>query len=195
MQIRPEAGMRTVWEVLRVLWAVGCVPVGALLLVVMVICGFSFPFFFGITSSAPSGVRWLFWALILYFAGGGWLLLRVDQHYAAQLRQLVANLRPQGFMPDVEVYAKMSDAYLAVDSTARRLLAYPVEGAVHIFQIDEVNSWRVVPVGKRNHRLELLTSSALVPMFSVALKPTEVLAIEARLQTVLSGQRFAGCFS
>jgi hypothetical protein len=187
--------MRIVWEMLKVLWAVGCVPVGFLLLVVMVTCGFSFPFFFGFTSDAPSGVRWLFWALILYFAAGGWLLLRVDQHYAVQLRQLVANLRPQGFTPDVEVYAKLSDAYLSVDSNARRLLVYPVEGAVHFFQMDEVNSWRIVPVGKRNHRLELLTSSARVPMFSVVLKPTEVPAIEARFQAVLGAQRFAGSFS
>ena len=37
--------MRLVWELIRVAWAVGCLPIGALLLVVLVLTGFNLPFF------------------------------------------------------------------------------------------------------------------------------------------------------
>jgi DNA replication protein DnaC len=40
-------------------------------------------------------------------------------------------------------------------------------------------------VGKHNHRLEVLTSNLDVPVFSLVLKPTEVLNTEARLDTLL----------
>ncbi|MCO3772824.1 hypothetical protein QOU27_22360 [Pseudomonas aeruginosa] len=177
--------MRLVWELLRTLWAVGCITVGALLLVVMVLCGFNVPFFLGISGGADPVVRWLFWALVLYFVGGVWLFLWVDQRYAGKLKQLAAELQVQGFRPQVEVFAKMSDAYLGIDGSARRLLAYPVDGAGHFFQLDEINSWRIVPIGKRNHRLELLTSNLRVPAFGLVLKPAEVLTTEARLVALL----------
>ncbi|ENY9925306.1 TPA: hypothetical protein ACUUB5_001444 [Pseudomonas aeruginosa] len=123
--------MRQVWELLRTLWAVGCIPVAALLLVVMVLCGFNFPFFLGISGGADPVVRWLFWALVLYFVGGGWFFFWVDQRYAGKLKRLAAEFQAQGFQPQVEVFAKMSDAYLGIDESARRLLAYPVDGAGH----------------------------------------------------------------
>lgn len=79
----------------------------------------------------------------------------------------------------------MNDAYSGIDGSACRLLAYPVEGAGHFFQFDEVHSWRIVPVGKRNHRLEVLTRNLDVPVFSLVLRPIEVLNTEARLRTLL----------
>ncbi|ENB7452811.1 hypothetical protein EIM14_23970 [Pseudomonas aeruginosa] len=177
--------MRLVWELLRTLWAVGCIPVGALLLVVMVLCGFNLAFFLGISGGADPVVRWLFWTLIMYLVGGGWLLLWVDQRYAGKLKQLAAEFKLQGFQPQFEVFAKMSDAYLGIDGPSRRLLAYPVDGAEHFFRLDEINSWRIVPVGKRNHRLELLTSNPKVPLFSLALKPAQVPHTEAKLHALL----------
>lgn len=42
--------MRQVWELVRTLWAVGCIPIAALLLVLMVLCGFNVPF--------EQGVQW-----------------------------------------------------------------------------------------------------------------------------------------
>jgi hypothetical protein len=123
--------MRLIWELLRTLWAVGCIPVGALLLVVMVLCGFNLAFFLGISGGADPVVRWLFWTLVMYFVGGGWLLLWVDQRYAGKLKQLAAEFKLQGFQPQFEVFAKMSDAYLGIDGPSRRLLAYPVDGAEH----------------------------------------------------------------
>ncbi len=79
--------MRQVWELFRVLWAVGCLPVGTLLLVVVVLCGFSLPFFLGFSGDADPAVRWLFWALAIYFFGGAWLFWCVDQRYAEKLKQ------------------------------------------------------------------------------------------------------------
>jgi hypothetical protein len=43
--------MRLVWELIRVAWAVGCLPIGALLLVVLVLTGFNLPFFLGFSNS------------------------------------------------------------------------------------------------------------------------------------------------
>lgn len=177
--------MRLVWELLRTLWVVGCIPVGVLLLFVMVLCGFNLPFFLGISGGADPVVRWLFWALVLYFVGGVWLFVWIDQRYAGKLKRLAAGFQAQGFRPQVEVFAKMSDAYLGIDESARRLLAYPVDGAGHFFQLDELSSWRIVPAGKRNHRLEVLTRNPRLPVFSLVLKPTEVLTTEARLAAVL----------
>lgn len=177
--------MRATWELLRAIWAVGCIPIGALLLIVLILSGFNLAFFLGISDGAHPVVRWLFWALILYFVGGVWLFSWVDQRYVGKLKQLAAMFHAQGFRPQVEVFAKMSDAYLGIDGSARRLLAYPVDGAGHVFQLDEISSWRIVPVGKRNHRLELLTSNLQVPVFSLVLKPTEVLTTEARLTALL----------
>lgn len=177
--------MRTMWELLRVLWAVGCIPIGALLLIVLVLCGFNLAFFLGISSGADPVVRWLFWALVLYFVGGVWLFWWGDQCYAGKLKLLAAGFQDQGFRPQVEVFAKMSDAYLGIDGAACRLLAYPVDGQGHFFQLDEISSWRIVPAGKRNHRLELLTNNLQVPVFSLVLKPAEVLTTEARLATIL----------
>lgn len=177
--------MRQLWELFRVLWAVGCLPVGALLLVVVVLCGFSLPFFLGFTNSADPAIRWLFWALVFYFVGGVWLFWRVNQRYGEKLRRLVTGFQTSNFQPQIEVFAKINDAYLGIDGSARRLLAYPVKGAEHFFQFDEINSWRIVPVGKHNHRLEVLTSNLDVPVFSIVLKPAEVLNTEARLNTLL----------
>ncbi len=177
--------MRLVWDMFRTLWAVGCIPAGALLLVVMVLCGFSLPFFLGMSGGADPVVRWFFWTLVVYFVGGVWLFWWVDQRYAGKLKQLASEFQAQGFRPQVEVFAKMSDAYLGIDESARSLLAYPVDGAGHFFQLDEISSWRIVPVGKRNHRLEVLTRNPRLPVFSLVLKPTEVLTTEARLAAVL----------
>jgi len=62
--------MRVLWEFFRVLWAIGCLPIGALLLVVLILCGFSLPFFLGFSGGADPVVRWLFWTLVFYFVGG-----------------------------------------------------------------------------------------------------------------------------
>lgn len=115
--------MRPVWELLRAMWAVGCIPVAALLLIVLVLCGFNLAFFLGISSGTDPAVRWLFWALVLYFVGGVWLFWWGDQRYAGKLKLLAAEFQAQGFRPQVEVFAKMSDAYLGIDGAARRLLA------------------------------------------------------------------------
>ncbi len=177
--------MRSAWELVRAIWAVGCIPIGALLMIVLVLCGFNLAFFLGISSGADPVVRWLFWASVLYFVGGVWLFVWVDQRYAGKLKRLAAGFQAQGFRPQVEVFAKMSDAYLGIDESTRSLLAYPVDGAGHFFQLDEISSWRIVPVGKRNYRLEVLTRNLRLPVFSLVLKPTEVLATEARLAAVL----------
>ena len=177
--------MRQIWELFRVLWIVGSLPVGALLLVVVVLCGFNLPFFLGFSDGADPAIRWLFWALAFYFVGGGWLFWRVNQHYADKLKLLAAGLQSAGFEPQLEVFAKINDAYLGIDGSTRRLLAYPVKGAEHFFSFDEINAWRIVPVGKHNHRLEVLTSNLDVPVFSLVLKPTEVLNTESRLGTLL----------
>lgn len=160
----------------------GGLPVGVLLLVIVVLCGFNLPLFLGISGGADPAIRWLFWALVFYFAGGTWLFRRVDQHYAEKLKQLVAGFQAAGFQPQIEVFAKINDAYLGIDGSARRLLAYPVKGAEHFFRCDEINSWQIVPSGKRNHRLEVLTSNLDIPVFSLVLRPTEVLNTEARLR-------------
>lgn len=177
--------MRVLWELFLVLWAIGCLPVGALLLVVVVLCGFSMPFFLGFPGGADPAVRWVFWALAFYFVGGAWLFWCVDQRYAKKLKRQVAGFLAVGFHPHVEIFAKMSNAYLGIDSSARRLLTYPVRGAEHFFWFDEVNSWRIVQAGKRSHRLEVLTSNLDVPVFSIVLRSTEVLSTEARLSSLL----------
>lgn len=105
----------------------------------------------------------------------------LNQRYAEKLKQLVA-----GFQPQLEVFAKINNAYVGIDGSARRLLAYPVKGAEHFFRFDEINAWRIVPVGKHNYRLEVLTSKVDVPVFSLVLKPIEVLNTEARLDTLLA---------
>lgn len=176
--------MRQVWELFRVLWVVGCLPVGALLLVVVVLCGFNLPFFLGFTGGADPAIRWLFWALALYFVGGAWLFWRVNQRYGEMLKRLVTGFQTAGFQPQIEVFAKINDAYLGIDGSARRLLAYPVRGEEYFFRFDEISSWRIVPVGKYNHRLEVLTSNLDVPVFSIVLRPAEVLNTEARLKTL-----------
>lgn len=175
--------MRLVWELFRVAWAVG-LPVGALLLVVVVFSGLNLPFFLGLTSSENPAIRWLFWVLILYFVGGGWLFSRVNQSYAEKLKRMVMGYQADGFHPQIEVFAKINDAYLGIDASSNRLLAYPIADKGHFFRLDEIRSWRIVPVGNSNHRLELLTSNLAIPTFSLALKPTEVISTEARLHTV-----------
>lgn len=70
--------MRSAWELLRAMWAAGCIPIGALLLIVLVLCGFDLAFFLGTSGEADPVVRWLFWALVLYFVGGVWLFSWVD---------------------------------------------------------------------------------------------------------------------
>lgn len=89
------------------------------------------------------------------------------------------------FQPQIEVFANINDAYLGIDGSARRLLAYPVKGAEHFFRFDEINSWRIAPVGKHNYRLEVLTSNLDVPVFCIVLRPAQVLNTEARLKTLL----------
>ncbi|NNB26180.1 hypothetical protein HBN92_16195 [Pseudomonas fragi] len=176
--------MRQVWELFRVLWAVGCLPVGALLLVVVALCGFNLPFFLGFTGGADPAIRWLFWVLMFYFSGGVWLFRQVNQRYAEKLKRIVAEYQVDGFHPQVEVFAKINDAYVGVDLQSNRLLAYPVGQSGQIFRLDEIRSWRIVPVGKSNHRLELLTSDLAVPTFSLALKSADVTSTEARLHAV-----------
>jgi hypothetical protein len=178
--------MRLVWELFRVAWAVGCLPVGALLLVVMVFSGFDLTFFLGLTSSEDPAIRWMFWVLVLYFVGGGWLFSRVNQRYAEKLRRMVAGYQAEGFHPQVEVYAKINDAYIGVDLQSKRLLAYPVGQHGHLFRLDEIRSWRILPVGKNNHRLELWTSDLAIPMFSLALRTMDVTNTEARLHAIFS---------
>lgn len=177
--------MRLLWEFIRVVWAVGCLPVGALLLTVVILCGFSLSFFLGLSGGADPAVRWLFWALVTYFVGGAWLFWCVDQRCAEKLKRHVAGFQAVDFHPYLEIFAKMSDAYLGIDASARRLLVYPVNGAEHFFRFDEVNTWRIVPAGKRNHRLEVLTNNLDVPVFSIVLRSTEVLSTEARLSSLL----------
>ena len=178
--------MRLVWELLCVAWAVGCLPVGALLLVVVVFSGFNLPFFLGFTSSEDPAIRWLFWVLVLYFVGGGWLFSRINQSYAEKLRRMVAGYQAEGFRPEVEVFAKINDAYVGVDLQSKRLLAYPVCQGAHLFRLDEIRSWRILPVGKSNHRLELLTSDLAIPTFSLVLKTGDVTNTEARLHTIFN---------
>lgn len=84
---------------------------------------------FGVAGGADPAIRWLFWALAFYFVGGGWLFWLVNQRYAEKLKQLVAGFQNAGFQPQLEVSAKINDAYLGIDGSARRLLAYPVKGA------------------------------------------------------------------
>lgn len=175
--------MRLFWELLRVAWAVGCLPVGGLFLVIMIFSGFNLPFFLGFTGGMDPALRWLFWVLVLYFVGGGWLFSRVDQYYATKLKQLVAGYQTEGFCPQIEVFAKINDAYVGVDLRSKKLLAYPVGQKAHFFRLDEIQSWRILPVGKSNHRLELLTNDLTIPSFSLALKGSEVLSTEARLHT------------
>lgn len=150
----------------------------------VVLCGFNLPFFLGFSGGADPAIRWLFWALAFYFVGGAWLFWRVNQHYGEKLKRMVTGFQTAGFQPQIEVFAKINDAYLGIDSSARRLLAYPVKGAQHFFWFDEINFWRIVPVGKHNHRLEVLTSNPDVPVFSLVLRPAEVLNTEARLNTL-----------
>lgn len=178
--------MRLIWELFRVAWAVGCLPVCALLLVVVVFSGFNLPFFLGLASGEEPAIRWLFWILILYFIGGVWVFSRVNQSYADKLRKMVAGYQAEGFHPQVEVFAKINDAYVGVDLQSKRLLAYPVGQDGHLFRLDEIRSWRILPVGKSNHRLELLTSDLAIPKFSLALRATDVTNTEARLHAIFS---------
>lgn len=176
--------MRLVWEVFRVAWAVGCLPAGALLIVVVVFSGFNMPFFLGFSSSEDPAVRGLFWVLILYFVGGGWLFSRVNRSYSEKLKRMVMGYQSDGFDPQIEVFAKINDAYVGIDVSSHRLLAYPIADEAHFFRLDEIRSWRIVPVGNSSHRLELLTCDLAIPMFSLVLKPAEVLSTEARLHAV-----------
>ncbi|KGE68795.1 MULTISPECIES: hypothetical protein [Pseudomonas] len=176
--------MRLVWELLRVAWAVGCLPVGALLLVMMVFSGFNLPFFLGFTSGEDPALRWLFWVLILYFIGGIWLFSRINQSYAQKLRRIVAGYQADGFHPEVEVFAKINDAYVGLDLQSNRLLAYPLGQNGHLFRLDEIRSWRILAGGKSSYRLELLTSDLAIPTFSLALKAADVTSTEARLRAV-----------
>ena len=178
--------MRLILELFRVAWAVGCLPVGAFLVVVVVFSGFNLPFFLGLTSGENSAIRWLFWVLIFYFVGGGWLFSRVNQSYAEKLRRMVAGYQAEGFHPQVEVFAKINDAYIGVDLKSNRLLVYPVRQNGHLFRLDEIRSWRILPVGKSNHRLELLTSDLAIPTFSLALKAGDVTNTEAQLHAIFS---------
>lgn len=178
--------MRLVWELIRVAWAVGCMPVGVFLLVVVVFSGFNLPFFLGFTSSEEPAIRWLFWVLVLYLFGGGWLFSRVNQSYADKLRKMVAGYQAEGFHPQVEVFAKINDAYVGVDLQSKKLLAYSVGQDGHLFRLDEIRSWRILPVGKSNHRLELLTSDLAIPTFSLALKTADVTNTAARLHSIFS---------
>ena len=97
---------------------------------------------------------------------------------------MAAAYRAEGFNPEVEVYAKINDAYVGVDLKSNRLLAYPVGREAHFFRLDEIRSWRILPVGKSNYRLELLTSDLKIPTFSLALSSSDVASTEARLRTV-----------
>jgi hypothetical protein len=177
--------MRLLWEFIRVLWAVGCLPVGALLLTVVILCGFSLSFFLGLSGGADPAGRWLFWTLVSYFVGGTWLFWFVDQRFAEKLKRRVAAFQAVDFHPNLEVFAKMNDAYLGIDASERRLVVYPVNGVEHFFRFAEVSSWRIVPVGKRNHRLEVLSSNLNIPVFCIVLRSAEVLSTEARLRTLL----------
>lgn len=176
--------MRLIWELLRVAWAVGCLPIGALFLVVIVFCGFNVPFFLGLSEGEDPVIRGLFWVLFIYLAGGGWLFWHVNQSYAAKLKRIAAGHQGDAFKPQVEIFAKINDAYLGIDRDSCRLLAYPVNGAARFLQFADIRSWQIVPVGKRNYRLNVLTSDLDVPVFSLALPPHEATATEARLHAV-----------
>ncbi|WP_258035362.1 hypothetical protein [Pseudomonas syringae] len=126
--------MRLIWELFRVAWAVGCLPVGALLLVVVVFSGFNLTFFLGLTSSEDPAIRWMFWVLVLYLVGGGLLFSRINQSYADKLRKMVAGYQAEGFHPQVEVFAKINDAYVGVDLESKVLLAYPVGQDGHLLR-------------------------------------------------------------
>ena len=178
--------MRLIWELFRVAWAVGCLPVGELLLVVVVFSGFNLTFFLGLTCSEDPAIRWMFWVLVLYFVGGGWLFSRVNQIYADKLRKVVAGYQAEGFHPQVEVFAKINDAYVGVDLESKMLLAYPVGQDGHLFRLDEIQSFRILPIGKSDHRLELLTSDLAIPTFSLALRTMDVTNTEARLHAIFS---------
>lgn len=177
--------MRLIWELIRVAWAVGCLPIGALLLVVLVLTGFNLPFFLGFSNSENPAIRWLFWVLFMYFAGGGWFFWKVNEVYGKKLRRIADKYRSTQFEPQVEVFAKINDAYVGIDPLNNKLLAYPVNGDGHFFKLNEIGSWRIVPVGKRNYRLELLTTNLCIPSFGLALKPWEVVNTEARLRVLL----------
>ncbi len=99
---------------------------------------------------------------------------------------MVAGYQAEGFHPHVEVFAKINDAYVGVDLESKMLLAYPVGQDGHLFRLDEIQSWRILPVGKSNHRLELLTSDLAIPTFSLALKTADVTNTEARLHSIFS---------
>ncbi len=176
--------MRLVWELFRVAWAVGCLPIGALLLVVVVFSGFNLPFFLGFPARIDPAIRGLFWALILYIVGGGWLFWQINQIYAAKLKRLAVRHQGNGFKPQVEVFAKINDAYLGIDGESGKLLAYPVNGTAHFFRLADIRSWHIIPVGKRNYRLNVLTSDLNIPVFSMALPPHDAVATEARLHAV-----------
>lgn len=92
----------------------------------------------------------------------------------------------EGFCPHVEVFAKINDACVGVDLESKSLLAYPVDQDGHLFRLDEIRSWRILPVGESNHRLELLTSDLAIPTFSPALRTTDVTNTEARLHSIFS---------
>ncbi|MCO5364422.1 hypothetical protein [Pseudomonas alliivorans] len=140
----------------------------------------------GLAIGEAPAIRWLFWALALYFVGGGWLFSLVNRSYAAKLRRMVAGYQAEGFHPQVQVFAKINDAYVGVDLQSKRLLAYPVGQDGHLFRLDEIRSWRILPVGKSNHRLELFTSDLAIPTFSLALKTADVINTEARLHAIFS---------
>ncbi|WP_240994183.1 hypothetical protein [Pseudomonas viridiflava] len=63
---------------------------------------------------------------------------------------------------------------------------YPVGHDGPLFCLDEIRSWRILPVGKGDHRLELLTCDLAIPTFSLALRTTDVTHTEARLHAIFS---------
>ncbi|WP_237613492.1 hypothetical protein [Pseudomonas syringae] len=84
------------------------------------------------------------------------------------------------------MFAKINDAYVGVDLQSKTLLAYPVGQDGHLFRLDEIRSWRILPVGKSNYRLELLTSDLAIPTLSLALKTADMTNTEARLHAIFS---------
>ncbi len=91
---------------------------------------------------------------------------------------MVAGYQAEGFRPQVEMFAKINDAYVGVDLESKRLLAYPVGQDGHLFRLDEIWSWRILPVGKGDHRLELLTRLASIAAL-IDLVQAQVLATYA----------------
>ncbi|TYK14913.1 hypothetical protein E5676_scaffold62093G00010 [Cucumis melo var. makuwa] len=74
--------------------------------------------------------------------------------------------------------------YFSASTREVRVTADLLSG--YLFLLDEITTSRIVPLGKRNHRLELLIGNLQAPVFSLVLKPAEALTTGAKLTTILN---------